>query len=725
MPVVQNYRGAAHVYIVLLLSLSPAVFAQEAGEDEVTKELNVISEDVEMELIDEFAFLEDAGMVESAARHRQEIGMSPSAVTVLTREDVEASGATTITDLLRLVPGMDVSTVSPGYISLCSRLPWTNSNICYQLLIDGRDAMNEVMGMVPWLAETISLDDIERIEILRGPASSMYGASALAGVVSVTTRVVPKETSASVHMLGGEVGTLQFGARGSTRIGSWGFSLSGGGDLANSYNLPRVGDKELWKLRALVEYTWSETERFRLDFSMSQGIGKLNSSAGLIDMDMGIRALRAAYESRKLKGRLYWYYTPFRFTLEAPLEYMGIRLAKFAPVEADGHTLDGEVQWTLPEFYKPLLIMVGGGGRFSWIGSDQLLDGDTYADITSADYHQPGISHWEWRTGAFVHAEYEPAEWVTLSGSLRFDYNTETDVFLSPRLAAVFRPFKGQYLRVGVARAFRKPAFIETRLHPMAEFPDDSPITGDGQENFQDFLAKVISASDVNNEELVSFEFGYLGLFLDGSLSVAVDVYYNQVRNSLAMTSEIVAGEQGLPDLDESYMRPVNQKEGTDIHGSELVVRYQPVKSISLMASWAYREVFDRMSLGVANSTPKNLVTVGGRFRSESGLVGSLYVFSRSEFWGHKVASPEGLLAPFFSQHLDNFFLILGKLGWRWQTGEGFGVETGLKLFLPFSPFSGPLFRYHEDPGGVTASGRFYGGQQLRRVVTAYLEGSF
>ena len=100
-------------------------------------------EDVETELIDEFAFLEDAGMVESTARHRQEIGMSPAAVTVLTREDVEASGATNIPDLLRLVPGMDVVVLSPSQSSVSSRMHWTSANNHYAVFIDGRDAIPE------------------------------------------------------------------------------------------------------------------------------------------------------------------------------------------------------------------------------------------------------------------------------------------------------------------------------------------------------------------------------------------------------------------------------------------------------------------------------------------------------------------------------------------------------------------------------------------------------
>jgi len=721
----QATTGAALTCILILLSLPTTVRAQGDEEKDVQIAVATATEDEEMELIDEFAFLEDAGMVESAARHRQEIGMSPSAVTVLTREDVEASGATNLPDLLRLVPGMEVIIVSPSFYSVSSRLQWNNANNYYQLLIDGRDCINELMGQVPWLLETISLDDVERIEILRGPASSMYGASALAGVVSVTTRVVPEKTSASVRVESGEVGIMQVGARGSTRLGNWGFSLSGGFEVAGSFSNPRLQANEVWKFRALTEYTWSESERLRIDFGMSHGEGGLNTAAGLVDMKIGLRALRAAYESKKLKGRLYWMNSPADFTLKAPLEFEGIRLATFAPVATIANTVDGELQWTVPTFWDPLLLIIGGGGRISWIGSDDLLDGDTYADIQSPDYHQPGISQWEGRGGAFVHSELKPAEWVTLSASLRFDYNTETGSFVSPRMVAVFRPIKGQYMRMGVSRAFRKPAFLDTRLHPMAEFPADSPITGPAQDNFQEFMSRMMGNSNVDNEELLSFEAGYLGQFFGNKLSVAVNAYFMQMRKLVEIGTNIVPTDQGLPDLEQSIIRSSNEAGDLDINGIELVVRYDPGKAVSLLASWTYREVFDRKVMGVVENTPKNLVTVGGRFRSSSGLVGSLYMFSRSNFTDNSVENPEGLLAPKLTEHVDNVFLFMGKLGYEWITPQGLEFEIGAKLFLPFSPFSGNLFRYYDDPGGITADGRYYGGQQLRRVVTGYLQGSF
>jgi iron complex outermembrane receptor protein len=687
---------------------------------------DLVSADETGELMDEFTLLAEEDVVFTAARHKQEIGMSPSAVTVVTREDIETSGATTFTDLLRLVPGMDVLSISPYFTAITARLYWTNENNHFLVLVDGREANLDSIGQTPWVLQPILLEDIERIEIIRGPGSSLYGANAVAGVVSITTRSLPEKTSGWARVIGGEAGIVQAGARASTRIGDWGFSLSGGGDYAGAFDDARITSKSGWMLRSVIEYHWSEDRRLLLEAAASESTGPIQTAIGNVDSTLQIRTLRLNYKSEDLRSQLVWSWTPNELNMTFPLDYKGVRLARFAPVSPDSHTIDMEIQWTLPRFAESLLVIVGGGARSSWLKSDQFLDADTYPDNTSSSYHQPGVSYWEARAGVFVHAEYTPTDWVTVTGGLRLDYNTETGSFLSPRLATVFRPARGQFVRAGVARAFRKPAFLESGAHFMAEFPDDSPITGDGQELFQEFLTRVIGNSKLGHEELLAFEVGYLGQFLDSMLSVSWDLYYNLHTNVILMDSQIVMDEMtGLPDLEKSSFMFNHISPDLAIIGSELSVRYNFSEHVSLLASWVHREVIDLETGDVADTSPKNLITLGGRFKTHSGLLGSLYAFSRSEFLDYAVENPAGLLEPTLEQHMDNVLLVLGKLGWQWEYTQGVKIEAGVKLLLPVSPFSGPLFKHSEKGGGITATGMKYGGQELCRMVTGYLQGSF
>jgi len=667
--------------------------------------------------------------VYSAAKHEQEIGESPSVITVISHEDIEASGANTMADLLRLVPGMDVVISSAFYTATSSRLNWNTENQYFLVLVDGREANVELLGRPFWELEPISLEDIERIEVIRGPGSALYGANAVAGVISITTRAVPEETSAWAGLTTGETGVTTLGARASTRVGDLGFSLSGGADIMGSFADPGSIEKEVWKFRTVVEYRLSESQRLMLDLGFSEATGMLPTASGVVDGTISFRTLRLAYESQELRGQLYWFQVPTAIKLNAPLALGGVTLARFLPSEADGHTIDGQVQWTLPAFWDPFLLIVGSGARVTWLGSDDLLDAETYADIGSPDYHQAGISHWESRVGGFVHAELKPADFVTITGDVRFDYNTETDEFFSFRLATVFNPAAGQYLRLGFARAFRKPSFLEMGAHAPVSFPSDSPITGPEQERFLEFMTRVIGNSGLENELLHSAEAGYFGQFFERRLSISLDLYCNIHTNRIFLYPNLVLDHNGLPDLDLSTFMLENK--GTDLRtlGSELSVSFRLSHHVSLLVSWTHREVFRHDDRFVPkkqeDNTPKNLITLGGRFRTGWGLIGSLYIFSRSKFTDWGVENPAGLLEPRLSHKMPNVFLLLGKLGWKWKPMEGLDLETGLKLFLPLRWSSGLPVGYYEKGGGTTVQGGKYGGDMLLRVVTGYVQGAF
>ena len=150
----------------------------------------------------------DPGVVEVAAGDQREPGMSPVAVTVFDREDIETSGASSVPDLLRLVPGMEVVAATPFYQSVSSRLPWTDEGNRFLVLVDGQEVNLEVLGLVPWEIMPLSLDDVERIEVVRGPISSVHGAGALAGAIRITTRIRPAGSAGWVGLAGGERSSL-------------------------------------------------------------------------------------------------------------------------------------------------------------------------------------------------------------------------------------------------------------------------------------------------------------------------------------------------------------------------------------------------------------------------------------------------------------------------------------------------------------------------------------
>jgi hypothetical protein len=180
----------------------------------------------------------------------------------------------------------------------------------------------------------------------------------------------------------------------------------------------------------------------------------------------------------------------------------------------------------------------------------------------------------------------------------------------------------------------------------------------------------------------------------------------------------------GLPDLQASHflLQMVNTE--YNIIGSELAAQYRPIPSVSLLASWSYKQVYTGGFDHADDTTPKHLIKLGGRFKTPSGLIGSLYFLSTSEFWHRMIENPEGLLSPPLSMHLRSQLFILSRLGYRWRTRDLFKLEAGLKLIIPYA-FSSPHLKTYERGGGETLYGKPYGAMPITPTAVLYLKGEF
>ncbi len=171
-------------------------------------------------------FLETLPVVLSASRLAQPVSESPAAMTVIDRDLIEASGAITLPDVLRLVPGFQVSLISGAnltaqYHGLANQHPKR-----MQVLIDGRSVYHSAFGGVHWDTLPITLDDVDRIEVLRGSNASAYGSNAFMGVVNIITRHPAHDRGHHVSLLDGYQGTRMAGWRFGDHIGRLDYRIS-------------------------------------------------------------------------------------------------------------------------------------------------------------------------------------------------------------------------------------------------------------------------------------------------------------------------------------------------------------------------------------------------------------------------------------------------------------------------------------------------------------------
>ena len=135
--------------------------------------------------------------VSSASKSKEKVFQSPLSTTVISKEELEKSGATNIPEALRLVPGMIVREKTPGNYDIHIRgydnLPPKNMFVYSEdaltlVMIDNRPVYNYSFGGTFWETLPIDISDVERIEVIRGPSSALYGPNAVAGVINIITK---------------------------------------------------------------------------------------------------------------------------------------------------------------------------------------------------------------------------------------------------------------------------------------------------------------------------------------------------------------------------------------------------------------------------------------------------------------------------------------------------------------------------------------------------------
>jgi iron complex outermembrane receptor protein len=147
--------------------------------------------------------------VTSVSRKEQKMSQAAAAIFVITQEDIQRSSATNIPDLLRMVPGMDVSQINANTWAVSARGFNDQFSDKLLVLIDGRAVYTPLLGGVNWDTQDVPLEDIDRIEVIRGPGATLWGANAVNGVINVVTKRAADTQGALVTAGGGTEGQAQ------------------------------------------------------------------------------------------------------------------------------------------------------------------------------------------------------------------------------------------------------------------------------------------------------------------------------------------------------------------------------------------------------------------------------------------------------------------------------------------------------------------------------------
>ena len=641
-------------------------------------------------LEDEFAFLEEEDVVFSAAKHQQKAGFSPAAVIVITRKDIEESGAVTLTELLRRYPPVHVYVFDPMY-------PTAEIRGLYRVLVllDGREVNLELFeapfyGLLP-----VSLYEVERIEIVLGPNSALYGANAVSAVLNITTRPPERNFNADVFLAGGERESTILGAQIGGGTGPLSFKASAGIDRQNSWMDRDLLAKNVKKAGATLRLDLPDGHA-AINGGVVIGAGRFYAQIGYVDSEEFVLAhTRADFEMGGFKARAYWYGMRSLLNVELGLVHpdLGIDLGTVPQLDVAGDTAQVEAQYDMEPF-KDNLLIAGTDFRLTSLRCEQLVDTDIL----------------EYRLGVFLHDEHRFGESLLVTVGARFDYNSKTKPAVSPRAAMVYNIAGDHFLRLAGGTAFRKPSLLETsanfRIDANPAFPEIKTL----------FEQEGISNPDLINEILGSVELGYRGALFDKALRFGVEGFMGFHRDRISFFTDIRFDQTPLGpriNMDESQVGYDNRGWDSNVLALGLYVEGDPTGELSLFFRGEYRRRWHTYDGSLDEWVSGFLCAAGGTLRLPPDLrihLAGVYVSDRAD----DVIDPVSVLAPRITGEVPERFYALFAINYTLRPG-GSRLDLGLSFFNPFGGY------FREEMGVQAPDGSSFGGELLgtRAMLTA------
>lgn len=168
------------------------------------------SEDVNRKLSEEFKWLKEESVVITASRVPENIKRSASLTTVITEEQIRQMGARHLMDVLQTVPGMNAWYHPDGHYQVDSRGVSKVGGQDILIMINSHPVNSSFTGGATWVYDTLTLDNVRRIEVIRGPGSAMYGANAFSGVINILTKQAQDIDGVQMSASGGSYDTQQY-----------------------------------------------------------------------------------------------------------------------------------------------------------------------------------------------------------------------------------------------------------------------------------------------------------------------------------------------------------------------------------------------------------------------------------------------------------------------------------------------------------------------------------
>ena len=525
-------------------------------------------------------------MVMSATRLPQSVLHSPVSTTILDREMIQSSGFTSIPDLFRLIPGFQVAQATGGHYVVTYHGQEITFPTNLEVLVDGRSVYGNILASVNWNAIGIELEEIEKIEVIRGPNAPVFGANALVATINISTRQPYEETGTWIHATAGSLDTRNLLLRHANTLGKLDYRISLGYRHDTGINQkpftqfngktfepgPDFDSTTLGRFSLRANYQATPRDNIDLQYGYTGGEAATlwpetepvhsDHQGDLVSRYEFLRWTRSLDKDGEMYLQLYHndddQSDKFKFGPVSTL--LGITPEQ-VPLLLDGHpdeTVDYVIADGVSERYdlelqhrfpagKTGRIVWGAGLRQDRLRSKEHLNRTDFIDNNSARL--------------FADTEWGATDQLFVNTGLMLEHNEIAGFYGSARVAANYRLSPQQSLRASVSHSQRSPSILDEYWDWSIKFSDGTRLD-----------QIIFSAGGLTTEKLTAFEIGYTQLIPDSSTSLDVKLFSENANDLITFKR------------DESFPDPVTQdgaelkenKERFTVTGVEGQMKWQP-----------------------------------------------------------------------------------------------------------------------------------------------------
>ena len=461
----------------------------------------------------EQAYLQDLPVVLSASRLSQPISEAPNATTVIDRQMIKASGFRNIADIFRLVPGMYVGNAGANTPIVSLNGVSDQYSRRMQVLVDGRSVYLPPFGGVDWLDLPLLIDDIERIEVVRGPAAASHGTNSFYGVINIITRDAGSVKGRSVSVNRGEMGIADVSANFGNAGEKLDYRVSAGYRSDEGDNQQVMNDTSTNRLLNLRSNFHPRVED---SFEFQLGVNNGEYGQGTVRRQSdSFRNIQTRNDFQQLSWLHSWiggdeskltyyrinreYSDPYKCLNSSPPVCLGMN---FGVDAIKSQRQEIELQNTT-QLGSSNRAVWGGGIRYDYASQPLIFP-------AAQALHQSRI---------FAHDEWRVTESALVNAGAMYEDDGAGHRNTSPRVSLNYHLTPQHTLRASVSSATRNPELVEMYMKTA---------------NYSYWKeAHIPPATDLRPEKILTKEFGYVGTF--GAFNVDGRIYYNKVRDIIML----------------------------------------------------------------------------------------------------------------------------------------------------------------------------------------------